>query len=126
MLYYEKQCCLFLHAERDGEIAGSNFARCKTRTPKYLYASSTELAEDDCNDQQNQNRDDGDGDYSIRSHPETRVVSTPWPRIVHHIQRRNGSLPASHAPQCLDASVDVTFAIQQGILSVLNSVALDL
>lgn len=67
------------------------------------------FAVDDSKDEENENGDDSDGDYPIRSHSGTLVS--------HFSSNARGSslgilLPTCHPPQCLDTPIHIALAFQ--------------
>ena len=63
----------------------------------------TELGINDSQYEKNKDCNDGDSYYPIRSHPTTELAMD--------LKAQAGrALPTTHCPQCLDTSVNITFA----------------
>lgn len=80
-----------------------------------------ELAENDRNNKKNQNRNNSNGDYPIRSHSETMSVNIPS-FCVATVERM--SVPTGNALEALDAAVDIAFALVEDVGGVLDGLAL--
>lgn len=84
-----------------------------------ISQTSSELAEDDGNDEQHQHGDDRDGNDAVSGHAVAVLVSMHFERMVSDNSRLCGDLwkkenlllPPGHAPQRLDAPIDIALAI---------------
>lgn len=89
-----------------------------------------ELAINDGDNKKNKDRNDSNGDYPIRSHPVKYLVRLAFqtsPRTMgrEKTNKEGGSLPTGHAPQSLNASINVAFTLVQVIARMLNRLSLD-
>lgn len=92
----------------------------KPETPG-LRCASSELAEDDRHNKNNQNSNDSNSNHPICSHPRVNV-SVPGAPTQKYFSR--GSLPTSHPPQRLDASVDIALTLHKAVVRMLDRLAL--
>lgn len=82
----------------------------------------SELADDNSKNQEDQNCDDGDGDYLIRSHSEKSQPNVVGQVLL--VGERESALPTSHLLQCLVASVGVALTLKEHVSRVLNDLSL--
>jgi hypothetical protein len=83
-----------------------------------------ELAINDSKNQQDQNSNNRDRDYPIRSHPVRRERSKVSNLRSKGVNLQGKSLPTGHAPKRLDARVYISFALLQSRSCMLDGLPL--
>lgn len=90
---------------------------------------SSELANDNSKNEKNKNRDYSNGNHPIRSHPKVNgnmlEKRTSKSHFGYELRTEIGvTVPTRHAPERLDTTVDISFALEQHVRRVLDDIAL--